>query len=149
MNRRMRKPLASLLISAATVAALALPAGAAASKDWTVQTIPCATGHKSAVIGSSPTHPYWLRTDPDGGGTRNPHAWLSWFKNPCKGQWLGFNVWEGDPSEDSNTYWSAAPGTSGRIGGATSARLLDGPYCPTDVGFDFGTIVRNGESHPC
>jgi hypothetical protein len=147
VNRR--RSLAALALSAASVAVLAVPAGAAPSKDWTVQTIPCATGHNSAVIGYSPTHPYWLQDDATGAGTVNPHGWLSWFKNPCKGQWLGFDTWHGDPSEDSHTAWSAGPGTGGRMGGVTGGELMDTAYCPTDVGFDVATIVRKGQVAPC
>ena len=102
----MKKALLAVLISTASVAALAVPAGASSKtkSDWTRLVIPCRNGHKSAVIGYSPTHPWWL-PDPnvDGGGVLNPHRWAGWYSNPCKGQWLVFYTWGGDPSEDSHT----------------------------------------------
>lgn len=65
----MRKPLASLLIASATVAALAVPAGAAVPKTAADQTIPCNDGSgKSAQV--------WMG--------RGQFA----EKNPCRTQWL-------------------------------------------------------------
>jgi hypothetical protein len=149
--------LTALLLSAATVAVLAVPADAAATKDWTVQTLPCATVHKSAVFAYSPTHPYWVASpDGDGSGVINPHGWRPSFSNPCKGQWLVFSVWEGDPSPDSTLTISAQTGTSGRVTpgngsmrGLTVGHLADAPYCPPDIGSDLATIVRKGQQHPC
>jgi hypothetical protein len=154
MNRR---PLAALALSAATLATLAtlaVPAGAAAPKtktpDWVRVTLPCRTGHKAAVIGYSPTHPAWIGYDEGGGGIPNPHAWASYFSNPCKGQWLTFGFWHGDPSEDSNSAVSAGTGTYGRTDpGVTGGQLVDAPYCPDDVGFDVSSIVRKGQTAPC
>lgn len=155
MNRR--RPLVALLLSSATIVALAVPAGAASSKDWTVQTLPCATGHKSAVFAYSPTHPYWVASpDGDGSGVINPKGWRPWFSNPCKGQWLVFSVWEGDPSPDNTLTISAQTGTSGRVtpGNGTMnalnvSQLANAPFCPTDIGSDLATIVRQGQEHPC
>jgi hypothetical protein len=151
----LKKPLAALLLSAATVAALAVPAGAAPSKDWTVQVIPCRVGHKSAVLASSPTHPYWVYSgDRTGSGVVNPHGWRTWYSNPCRGQWLTFWTWEGDASPDSTLYWSVAPGKSGRApgaGGATqplSGTLADAAFC--DIGgADYMAVVKPGQPDPC
>src|SRR5581483_8099821 len=102
-----KKPLAALAVVAAAVASVALPlttlpAGAAAStggpsggivpvsSDWVKTVVPCRVGHKSAVTGYSPTHPYWVR---NGDSFQvNPQGWTPWFSNPCKGQWLVFFV---------------------------------------------------------
>lgn len=99
LERIVKKPLAALALAVAAVATMAVPAGAAPSKDWTVQTLPCATGHKSAVVAYSPTHPWWVDDGTGtGSGVANPNGWRPWFSNPCPGQWLVFSVWEGDPS---------------------------------------------------
>lgn len=153
----MKKRLTAAALAAAAVATLAVPAGAASSKNWTVQTIPCATGHKSAVFSYSPTHPYWVASpDGDGSGVVNPTGWRPWFKNPCQGQWLVLSLWEGDPSPDSIITMSAQTGTSGRVQPGNGsmvprpvAHLADAPYCPTDVSWDIATIVRKGQERPC
>lgn len=148
MNRR---PLAALAAVACSAVLVATPAGATSSKakpqpdpDWVRIGLPCRVGHKSAVVGYSPTHPWWLE-DPDGGegGIRNPHGWQAWYDNPCPGQWLLFNTWGGDESEDSMNYWSVGTGRSGKAAGFTSpwATLSDTPHCP-DGGADY-TIVAN------
>jgi hypothetical protein len=152
-----KKPLAALALTAAAVATLVLPAGAAPSKDWTVQTLACATGHKNAVFAYSPTHPYWVPSpDGTGSGVINPNGWRPYFSNPCKGQWLIFSVWEGDPSPDSTLTISAQTGTSGRVApgngtmtGLMVSSLAKAPFCPTDIGSDLETIVRKGQQHPC
>jgi hypothetical protein len=156
----MRRPAAAATaLVAASIATLAVPAGAAATKDWTVQALPCASGHKSAVVAYSPTHPYWVPSPDDtGSGVINPTGWRPWFSNPCPGQWLVFSVWEGDPSEDSTLTISAQTGTSGRVApgygsmkGLTAGHpaLGDAPFCPSDIGSDLATIVRKGQRHPC
>ena len=137
MNRR----LLVLLVSAASVVAIASPAGAASSKHWTQVKIPCASGNKSAVIGYSPTHPWWGPSDENGAAELNPKRWASWYKNPCKGQWLITETWHGDPSDSSVTVWSIATGKSGRLGGAESARLSDAPVCDAG-GADLGIIAK-------
>ena len=150
----MKKPLAAVLVTAAAVATLTVPAGAAQSKDWKVQTLPCATGYKSAVFAYSPTHPYWVPSpDDDGSGVINPKGWRPWFSNPCKGQWLVFSVWEGDPSPDSTLTISSQTGTSGRVTpgngtmtGLMVAHLADAPTC--DVGgADREIIAKAGTSY--
>jgi hypothetical protein len=89
-----RRPfVAALVTAAAVVLPLAAPAGASPNKDWKVVDLPCLTGHKSATLGYSPTHPWWLdETDESGSGALNPHRWASWVSNPCKGQWLVFDL---------------------------------------------------------
>lgn len=128
----MKKLLASVLIAVAAPAVLVTPAGAAKAKDWTRIELPCASGKGVAVIGYSPTHPWWGPSDEDGAAELNPKRWLSWYKNPCKGQWLVIDTWHGDPSESSWTTWNIGTGMSGRLGGATGGALLDAPIC--DVG---------------
>ena len=126
----MKKPLGALILSAAAVGTLAVPAGAANSKDWTQVKFPCAKGHKFAVLGYSPTHPYWKGFDENAQeGIVNPHGWASWLSNPCKGQWLVFATWNGEPSEASYTAVSLGTGMSGKYPGVTSARLVDAPIC--------------------
>jgi hypothetical protein len=126
-----RRPLiGALVMAAAVVLPLAAPAGASPNKDWKVVKLPCRTGHNSATLGYSPTHPWWGDSDPDTGeGIQNPHGWASWMHNPCKGQWLIFTFWHGDPSEDSNTVVSMGTGTSGHFPGVTDAGLADAPVC--------------------
>jgi hypothetical protein len=86
-----RRPLIALAVFTASVLTLAAPAGAATTTnnkpDWVRIVLPCRVGHTSAVVGYSPTHPWWLE-DPAGGdgGIRNPHGWRVWYDNPCKGQ---------------------------------------------------------------
>ena len=136
------RPIAAALVGTASLLGLAVPAGASPNKDWAVRKLPCGTGHKSATLAWSPTHPGWLPDpDVDGGGIHNPHGWLAWYSNPCKGQWLLFGRWEGDPSEDSNDYYSVGTGMSGKVFGVTglAAQLADAPTCDVD-GAD-GTII--------
>jgi len=134
---------------------LGVPAGAAPSKDWTVRTLPCASGHRSAVFAHSPTHPDWVASPHgDDGGVINPYGWRPSFSNPCKGQWV-LSVWEGDPAPDSTLTISAQTGTAGRVtpGNGTMkalnvSHLAAAPYCPTDIGSDLATIVRLGPAAP-
>jgi hypothetical protein len=145
----LKKPITAALLTIAAVATLAVPAGAASSKDWTRQEIPCRVGHKSAVVAWSPTHPYWLdNPDGSGNGIVNPNGWRPWFSNPCKGQWLLFTTWSGYASEDSTTFVSAQPGTSGRIDGSANGgmlgRLADAPSCDVQGG-SYSIIERKGQ----
>jgi hypothetical protein len=121
-----------LLVAVATLLPLAVPssAGAAKAGDWVRLEFPCRDGKGVAVLGYSPTHPMWLDADDDSGeGVLNPDAWASWYKNPCKGQWLITNVWHGEPSEGSNTVYSIGTGMSGRMLGPWYASLADAPDC--------------------
>jgi hypothetical protein len=129
---RLRTPLLVLLAAALAGVVVPAAAGAAQTKDWIRQEFPCRDGKKVAVFGYSPTHPLWLvqtNADGDDEAVQNPKAWASWYKNPCKGQWLQVNVWHGDFSEGSNTTYSIAPGRSGHLLGGNSAGLNDGPDC--------------------
>jgi hypothetical protein len=157
VNRR--RPLIAALITAATVATVAVPAGAASSKDWVRATIPCATGHKAAVLGYSPTHPYWVaHGDVTAGGSFvvNPHRWASWFSNPCKGQWLHFATWDGELSEDSYTAVSVASGMSGKVSMidpnleslGPPILLSSAPYC-TNGGGSVALIQKPGAPSLC
>jgi hypothetical protein len=128
-SRRGDRGRAAGLIVLAASALLVFPADAAKAKDWVRVEIPCATGGNVAVVGYSPTHPWWGPSDEDGAADLNPKGWASWYKNPCKGQWLTLDTRNGDPSEDSNTTWSIGTGRSGRIGGATGGRLMNAPVC--------------------
>jgi hypothetical protein len=146
-----RRPLIALAVVTASVLTLATPAGATSSKmkpktnpDWVRIVLPCRVGHKSAVVGYSPTHPWWLE-DPAGGdgGIPNPHGWRAWYNNPCPGQWLLFDTWGGDPSPDSMNYWSVGTGPYGKAAGFTSpwATLSDTPHCP-DGGADYTILAK-------
>jgi hypothetical protein len=95
-----RRPLIALAVFTASVLTLAAPAGAATTTnnkpDWVRIVLPCRVGHTSAVVGYSPTDPWWLEDPAGGDGTiRNPHGWRVWYDNPCKGQWLLFDTWGG------------------------------------------------------
>jgi hypothetical protein len=131
----LKKPLAAVALIAASLATMAVPAGASPNKNWTVVTLPCRTGHKHATVGYSPTHPWWIPdpNDPDQqAGIKNPRGWAAWANNPCKGQWLVFGWWHGDPSEDSWTTASIYTGVSGHFPEVQGAHLADAPVC--DVG---------------
>ena len=152
----MKKPLAAAALLAATVATLAVPAGAATPKsDWTRILVPCRTGHKAAVIGYSPTHPYYV-ADPNNVDQtmRNPHGWTPWFKNPCRGQWLLFWTESGGAaSPSSETAVSAAPGQAGKAPGYISTggppALADAPACGPFAGSGHEVIQPKGRPDPC
>jgi hypothetical protein len=131
---------AAFLVAAATIVQVA-PAEAAAAKDWIRVEIPCRTGHQVAVIGYSPTHPWWGPSDDDGAAGLNPKRWASWYKNPCQGQWLLTGRWTGDPSPSSNVYYNIGTGQSGRIGGLEYGRLSDTPICEVG-GADLDWIAK-------
>ncbi|MDQ1501666.1 MAG: hypothetical protein QOI86_5006 [Actinomycetota bacterium] len=105
MNRP--RPLVALLLSAATVAALAVPAGASPRATWTHQTLPCATGHKSAKLTQK-----WQGIDVVKG----------WVDNPCSGQWL-FVMW--CPSSSGCSAVDVAPKHHGQGAGQTSFDALE------------------------
>lgn len=144
-----RRPFIGALVAASSlVLPLAAPAGASPNKDWKVVKFPCRTGHKAATLGYSPTHPVWVGYDPETGeGIADPHGWASWLSNPCKGQWLAFWTWSGDPSEASYTSWSLGTETSGRYSGVTSARLLDAAICSADTS-DANVITNPRRTDP-
>ncbi len=130
----MKKLLLGLVLSAVVVTSLPTPVDAAEPGEWVRLELACANGKGKAVLGYSPTHPWWMaERDEYDSGIRNPNGWRSYYRNPCKGQWLLFSTWGGDPSEGSTTFWSIGTGKSGRVGGATSARLADAPICHADT----------------
>ncbi len=88
----MKKPLVSLVLTAATVAVLAVPAGAAVPKKPATQTIPCN----------------------DGSG-RSAEAWSTGpvtfaAKNPCRTQWLDIAVGPEYGSGAPDSVLEVAPG---------------------------------------
>ena len=86
----MKKPLAALALAAATVATLAVPAGAAVPKTPANQTVPCHDGsRKSAGV-------WWTSQDPQDPSESGVTQLAA--KNPCK-QWLTLR-W-GVPSESA------------------------------------------------
>jgi len=157
VNRR--RPLVALLVSAA-VAALASPAGAASSPkqpDWIRRSFPCRKGQKSAVMGYSPTHPFWLSPDPNTGAPiGNPHAWRVWFKNPCPGEWLVFA--NDSMTADADVLFSAQTGTAGWVPAfavdgvsVTGALLSDTPWCGPQFSAGDGAklaMMRKGQKPP-
>jgi hypothetical protein len=111
----MRKPLAALLLSTATVAALAVPAGAAVPNRPASATIPCNDGSgKSARI--------WHR----------PGQLAA--KNPCR-RWLELDYGGQSYNGAFDDAYVLAPGAHFNWGGkravhlAGGGRLVDGPFC--------------------
>ena len=127
----MRRRAFVVAAAAATLAAILVPSPADAAKpgDWRRIELPCRDGKGLAVIGFSPTHPWWGPEDEAGSASLNPKRWASWFKNPCKGEWLLTGRWTGDPSPSSNVYYNIGTGQSGRVGGLEYGHLSDTPIC--------------------
>jgi hypothetical protein len=115
-----KKALTAFALAAATVAALAVPAGASTSTTWTHQKLPCATGTRSASLVQK-----W----------QGPSAVKTWVDNPCRGQWLWVN-WCGSSSRCNAV--DVAPKHHAQIGGSDT---------PDDVALqpaktcDFGDVV--------
>ncbi|MDQ1500618.1 MAG: hypothetical protein QOI86_3958 [Actinomycetota bacterium] len=118
----MRRPLAALLLTAAALAALAVPDGASTSATWTHQTLRCATGPKSATVTLK-----WVPGAPiDGGSGR--YVQKGWYDNPCAGQWL--LLFGCMPGSQSDCYAvDVAPKHRGKIDQAVSGELQAGPTC--------------------
>jgi hypothetical protein len=125
-----KKPLAALLVSAATVAALAVPAGAAVPKTAATDLVPC--GKKVARI--------W-----------NTGSQVA-AKNPCS-KWLVLQHTDSSQSDPSTGYISVAPGAQFSTNlawndpGERFGAFLDRhPHC------DGSTVRKNGRlvnSPPC
>jgi hypothetical protein len=125
-----KKPLAALLLTAATVATLAVPAGAAVPKhDAPNATLTC--------------------------GTRSARVWVSFTRmaadNQCKSQWLVISVGNGSQSDPMGYSVSVAPGAhfnwagdhtlSGDIEQDVGWNLAARPWCS-----DGGRVI-NKHSH--
>jgi hypothetical protein len=96
------KRLAALLVAPAAVAALVVPAGASTPTTWVHQTLPCATGHKSASLVQK-----W----------QGDHAVKTWVDNPCRAQWL-YLAW--DISSSRLNVVDVAPRHHAQIGGSVT-----------------------------
>lgn len=87
----MKKPLAAMVLSAAAVASLAVPAGASTriNTTWTHQTMPCAGGHHVATLTMK-----WR-----GGAVQK-----GWYDNPCGHQWLSIDWLFADSQSNGGTF---------------------------------------------
>jgi len=111
----LKKPLAALLLVPASLAALAVPAGASTRTTWTHQTLRCA-GRKSATL----TYKWRAGTVVD-----------AWADNRCGHQYLGLESCS--PGGDQCGEKDLWPGTKLHLGPIVSpprgARLMTGPWC--------------------
>jgi len=128
----LRRPLSGALIAAAALAALAVPAGAATTKPkttWLHQTLPCATGHKSATVTQK-----W----------RGDTLQKSWYTNPCATDWLDFSWCQPDSQSDCSLvqygphhkgeidleYWGGLVPAPQTCGGGPEEVYLNGVVVP-------------------
>jgi hypothetical protein len=119
---------AALFIAAATVATLAVPAGAAVRTTWKHQALPCARGHKSATLVQK-----W----------QGDSALKTWVDNPCRGQWL-FVMWCGSSSRCNGI--DVAPEQHGQLGGSDTPDTFELDAKET---CSFGDVIvsRHGPGH--